>query len=272
MKIKRPMIAACLAGFASLVLVWGFLKAKEMQFNNLEEPIAVVVAKKDILESTHLDASILTLQKIPRRFLQPGVVTSLEQAVGMVTAAPILKGEQMLGTKLVGLGVASGLSVRIPQGFRALSIEVDDVSGVAGLVRPNNFIDLLATFEMEDATDTTQVSTYTLAQKVLVLAVASDIGAGFNPSTLSNPKAKKNILGGEMFAEALTSQHKKTVTLALTPGQVQTVEFAKNSGTLSLSLRSQWEEEPLNLNPATALDVVGFKGKMRKGYREYRGR
>jgi len=273
MKIKRPFLFACLAGFLSLLFAYGFLKARVAKLDALEEPANVVISNQDILEGTRLDESLLTLAQAPKRFLQPGALTSLDLAAGMVTQAPILKGEQILETKLAALGAISGLSVKIPQGYRALSLEIDEVSGMAGLIHPNNFIDLLATFEMEDSSEATQIATYTIAQKILVLAVGDDLGAALDLDAISEKTLKKNLFGGSSFTEKLASQHKKTLTLALTPKQVQEVEFAKNHGKISMALRPQWEEEPLDLNPTTALDVVGFKGHLRRSnYREYRGR
>lgn len=273
MKIKRPFLIASLLGFLSLLLAYRFLKTKETRFNTLEEPVPVIVSKKDILQGTKLDESLLEVTKAPRRFLQPGAAASLELVLGMITAAPILKGEQILETKLVALGAASGLAVKIPQGYRALSLEIDEVSGVGGLIRPNNFIDVLATFEMEDSSDTTQATTYTIAQRVLVLAVGDDLGAPVHSENLTRAPFKKNLFGGGTFSENLASAHKKTLTLALSPKQTQEIEFAKNHGNISVVLRPQWEEEPLDLSPTTALDVVGFKGHLRRiNYREYRGR
>ena len=273
MNPKKPILFAVLAAFFSFFLIFGFLKSKEARFNSLEEPLSVVVAKKDILQGFKMEESFVEIKEIPKRFVQPAALSSLASITAMVSAAPILKGEQILETKLVSMGPLSGLAVRIPQGFRALSIEVDDASGVSGLVHPNNFVDLLATFEMEDSSDTTELSTHTLAEKVLVLAVGDDFGFTEPIDASVKTPAKKSILGGGIFSEALHSHSRKTVTLALTPKQVQEVAFAKEAGKLSLSLRAQWAEEPLNLSPTTALDVVGFKGRIGSGkYREYRGR
>ncbi|OGQ04910.1 MAG: Flp pilus assembly protein CpaB [Deltaproteobacteria bacterium RIFCSPLOWO2_12_FULL_44_12] len=273
MKMKRSAIWASLIGLSALVLAWGFLKAKELSLNKMRESYPVLIAKKDILQGMKLDISMVELSKAPRRFLQPAALSSLDAIVGMVTAAPILQGEQILETKLVSIGAATGLSVKIPQDQRALSIEVDEVSGVAGLIKPNDFIDLLATFEMEDSSETLQTATYTLAQKVLVLAVNDDLGNPFNPEIWEKRTQAKGLFASKGFSDVAGMQRRKTLTLALSPQQVQEIEFAKNSGTLAVALRSKLDGEPIELGPVTAFDVVGFKGRLRKAnYREYRGR
>ncbi|MDP2600312.1 MAG: Flp pilus assembly protein CpaB [Deltaproteobacteria bacterium] len=270
MKIKQPAWIAAAAGVLALLLSFGYFRVKEARLNALEDPVTVVVAKKDVLQASRLDPSQLTLMKFPRRFVQPAAALSLESVAGQVAMTPILKGEQIVMTKLLPLGEKSGLQSKIPLGMRALSVEMDDVSGVAGLIRPNNFIDLLATFEMEDSTENLQVGTHTIAQKVLVLAVGREIQNGLDGK---KQKDSKNMFGGASFTESLTGNNKRTLTLALTPQQAQEVEFAKQQGVVAFSLRPQWEEEPLNLQPTTALDLVGFKGRAKRtGYREYRGK
>lgn len=269
---QRPVLFAALFGFVSLLLVWGFLKGKEASFNSLEEPVSVFVAKKDILEGTRLDESLLEVAQIPSRFLQPKAAVTPESAIGLVTAAPILKGEQILETKLMALSSITGLAVKIPQGSRAISLEVDEASGVGNLIRPNNFVDILGTFEVEDSTDQTSVTTQTIAQKILVLAVGEDLGSKATLEQVAKNSAKKNILSGGSFAETLAPR-KKTITLCVTPRQAQTIEFAKTQSKITLALRPPFEEEPAIVSPTTMLDVLGVKGHMRgNGYREYRGR
>ena len=167
MKIKRPMMIAAAAGIFALLLSFGYFGVREARLNALEEPVTVVIAKKDILQGSRLDESQLTFMKFPRRFVQPAAALALESAVGQVAMAPILKGEQVVLTKLLPLGEKSGVVSKIPLGMRALSVEIDDVSGVAGLIRPNNFVDLLATFDFGDQAQS-QKYTYTLFENIQV--------------------------------------------------------------------------------------------------------
>lgn len=255
MKKKNPLVLSLLAFVSSLFLVWGYLKGKEAYLSSFEEPITVLIAKKDISKGSLLDEAFFSKGQVPKRFLQPGALLSFEEIKNKVAQAPILKGEQLLETKCVALGPESGLAVRIPAGMRALSLEVDEASGVASLIRPNNFVDLLATFETEESSDGSQTITQTIAQRVLVLTIDQDFDEeNFKP-------ARKQESDGEVFGKG----HKKTATLALTPAQVQEVEFAKASGKISLSLRPQWEENTVEMQPTTRR-VVQTK------YREYRGR
>lgn len=229
MKLQRSHWMAIASALFSFLLALGYLKGKEHYLNSFQEPVSVVIAKKEITPGTLLDERVLELFQIPKRFVQPQAVQSVESAVGQIAAVPILEGEQIVGTKLLGLGSKGGLAIRIPAGLRALTLEVDEVSGVAGLVRPNQFVDLIATFDSESS------GTETIAQRILVLAIGQDVGA--LPAPIE--KSEKS--------ETLFQSKKNTVTLALTPAQVQEVEFAKQKGKISLALRPQWEEDVVEM-------------------------
>lgn len=270
MKIKRPWIMAVITGVLSLIFAWGYLQMRVATYETMEEPITVLVANRDILEGKLLDESLFQTQKIPRRFVQPKVVLSFDEVIGKVTLTSVFKGEQMLKTKLIPLGAKSGLAVKIPEGYRALSVPVDAVSGVVGLIRPNNFVDLVVTFETQDSAESIQVGTYTIAQHILVLAVDDDLGTG-PPLQLISSNQKKRFLSGEKFANAISKVQKRTVTLALTPKQIQEIEFAKQQGKLSLVLRGQWDKEKIELKPATLFSLTGMNGKIQHRFREYRG-
>lgn len=217
MKIKKPWAIAILAGLLAVVVSGAYFQARQKRIENQEELVDVVVAKKEIAQGVLLNESHLVMAKIPRRFLQPGIFSTVEDVVGRVGMALFQKGEQILINKTAPLSAQSGLSARIPQGLRALSLFVDESENVAGLIKPNNFVDLLATFEKGGELESSQISTETIAQHILVLAVDEKL-------------------------------EKKTVTLALTPAQAQKIEFAKRRGKISLALRSQSDDEVIEIN------------------------
>lgn len=267
-KPKRPLLTALVAGLGALGIAWGYLAAREAYFNHFSEPVTVFVAKQDIVEGTLIDESYLALQSFPRRFLQPGSMNDPEALVGTVSRVPILMGEQILSSKLMGLGAKSGLAYRIPEGHRALSIPVDEASGLSGLIRPGNRVDLVATFETEQLGET-EAMTLTLAQNVLVLAVNREINDG---PKLYRPDLEEKGLFGKKEGGSSAQFGKETLTFALKPEGVQKIKFAAEQGVLSAVLRPAWEEADRVLEPVTAFQVTGIKGNVSKAFREYRGR
>ncbi|MBI4124849.1 MAG: Flp pilus assembly protein CpaB [Deltaproteobacteria bacterium] len=262
--MKRPLLAA--GGFAllALFLSWGYLQIKVRTLGFSQEPVPVLISKKDFQAGETLDEAWVESVDIPRRFLQPAVLADPEAVNGMVAVSPILEGEQILATKLAAPGVRTGLAMQIPEGLRALSLKVDPAAEVGGLLRPNDFVDVLATFELEADTGETRLATYTIVPAALVLAVGQDLG-------FVRPKGEKKK---KWDIDDLTRRdQEKTVTLALTPVQAQKVALADDQGHVVLALRPQTEAEQAAVAPTSLFELTGVQGKgLRERFREYRGR
>ena len=107
-----------------------------------------------------------------------------------------------------------GVSSTIEQGYRAVSVPITDVSGVAGLIQPNSKVDVLFTRPGSMA----EAATSTILQNVKVLSTGRQAPTG-QPA---DPRAPRSPV----------------VTLVLSPGDAQKLELAKNQGKISLSLRN----------------------------------
>jgi pilus assembly protein CpaB len=273
---KKTLYIAIGCAVLAMLLTSSYLAGQKRKLLNWSEPITVLVATRDILENIQINEEMVKEEYVPRKFVQPGALEILEHAVGRVTVAPVRKGEQVTDTKLVTFGRESGLAVKLPQGKRAVTIAVDDVTGVAGTIKPENFVDVLATFDFGSEASA-KIYTYTILEAVHVLAVGDDMGAG-NMAGKMQKKEDKGLFGGGNPMNALGDLgKKKTVTLALSPEDVQKVVLAQESGTVTLSLRPQWEEDKrLNLEAATPASVTGMRELLRARnkpvYREYRGK
>lgn len=273
---KKTLYIAIGCAVLAMLLTSSYLASQKRKLLNWSEPITVVIATQDILENIQINEEMVREEYVPRKFVQPGALTKLEYAVGRVTVAPVRKGEQVTDTKLVTFGRESGLAVKLPQGKRAVTIAVDDVTGVAGMIKPENFVDVLATFDFgSDAS--AKVYTYTILEGVQVLAVGDDLGAGNMAGKMQKKEDKGIFGGGNPLGGMGDVGKKKTVTLALAPEDVQRIVLAQESGTITLSLRPQWEaDKKLNLEAATPASVTGMRELLRARnkpvYREYRGK
>ena len=76
-----------------------------------------------------------SIRKFPFHFIQPGAITDPEDVINTIAAAPIQEGEQILKTKLVHPGPFTGLASQIAPDKRAVTISIDEVRGVAKLLR-----------------------------------------------------------------------------------------------------------------------------------------
>jgi pilus assembly protein CpaB len=113
-------------------------------------------------------------------------------------------------------------------GMRAVSMAVNEVSGVSGFIAPGNRVDLLLTHSIEDLSEnpifTPRRYSETILQDLRLLAIGQEPGFSSSgaPTTGDGPSA-----GGAG----------ETVTLEVTPNQAEAVNVAASMGTLSLALR-----------------------------------
>jgi pilus assembly protein CpaB len=155
------------------------------------EKVEVVVATTDILKDTIIDESMLTTEKVPKKFLQPGSVTNIDQIIGRFALTTIKNGQQILDANLIKY-TESYLAHEIPSGMRAITIAVTDITGVAGLIKPGNFIDILVTYQYGDK-QTVDKRTKTIFQNVKVLAVDKNLTKISNPLAQSE-EVKKEVI------------------------------------------------------------------------------
>ena len=148
--------------------------------------VTVLVAKEDIPKGSVISAGVIGTQIVPENYVQPQAVTSFDRIADMVTTADISKGEQISLTKLVSAKQAGGgaLSGLTPAGKRAVTILVDNISSVAGMLKPGDYVDVMAALQVPvqvaEGKQEGQLGILPLFQNVLVLAV------GQNSSTVSS--------------------------------------------------------------------------------------
>ncbi|MGY3483150.1 pilus assembly protein CpaB [Bradyrhizobium sp. USDA 4011] len=111
---------------------------------------------------------------------------------------------------------------------RAISIKVDEETGVSGLIRPGDYVDVVLTQVFDKADLGRRALSETVLGNVRVIAIDQEIAQGGRP-----------------VMNAVAGKQAQTVSLELTPEQVKKVSVAKQLGTLSLVVRSaaeQWDK------------------------------
>jgi len=135
-----------------------------------------------------------------------------------VALLPIGVNEPILATKITGEGQGASIAALLPAGMRAAAVRINDVSGVAGFVQPNDSVDVLITRTLPTQAAATQV-TDVLLQNIRVIAIDQNA---------------KNSDGTPAVA--------KTATLEVTPIDAQKLALAQEAGSLSLVLRKPGEQ------------------------------
>ena len=206
----------------------------------------VLVAKANIPAGTAINPDTLGVALVPNEYVQPKAATSLDRVAGMVTIAPIVKGEQISLDKLAFSRQRSGggLADLTPIGKRAITISVENTAALAGMIKPGDYVDVIAMVPLPvqtgDGKQGTQIMATPLFQNILVLAVGNQLAA---PS-----KADAGRYAPEGKAESSASPF---ITLALTPQEVSLMTFVQEQSKIRLTLRSPSDSQLQQVPPAT---------------------
>lgn len=240
--MKKLKLAALFAAVLVGLGVYRFLQ--ELQKPQEVPHTMVVVAAVDIPENTQITDEMVTLRSISDDSLLADYIVDTESVIGMVLTGDLYAGEPITRARLVRLGEAAAdrktLAYVVQPGMRAMTIFIDQDTGLVNFLKPGNRVDLLASYSHEEArpapddpeqTETVQVpTTQLLAQNVAILAVGSTID--------------KN-----------GSSEYTTVTLEVTPQDAANISAAGWWGKLCLLLRSPLDEETVEIEPVNQQTV-----------------
>ncbi len=186
--------AAAAVGYASLrTLSERAVSARTKDFRD------VVVTNTDLSYGVKLDRAMLRVVRLPREGVPAGAFGSIDSVQGQITKVFMSAREPVTTLKLSSKG--GGLSMLIRPDMRAVSIEVNQVSGVSGFVLPGDRVDVLST--LDPRRDGQEAFTSTLLQSVEVLAAGQKTQQNENrPLTVQSVTLLVDPRGAEMLAHA----------------------------------------------------------------------
>jgi pilus assembly protein CpaB len=218
-KSKTWLALTIILGLITTFLLVNYLKG--IKANSTGELFTtVVVANQRIPEGTRLTSEMLKTIELPKKNAA-NTIPALDKAINQVTTVTLVPEEVILKDQLASSNTTD-LPYKLPEGTRAVTIAVNATSGVAGLIKPGHLVDVLLTYK-KPAEDENR--TVTLLQKILVLAVGSDL-------------QKKD---GEQAAE--------TITLAVNSDGAELVALGENIGKLKLVLRPAADDKTNSPKP-----------------------
>ena len=175
---------------------------------------AVIVAAGDLQLGAELRQEDLRAIQWPADAVPVGSFSKPEDLVGRGLIQPVATNEPFLPSKLASKEAGAGLPPVIPEGYRALSVRVNDVVGVAGYVLPGTGVDVVAT--VNPTQQTTDVTSKVILTNVQVLAAGTKIETQENNKPIAV----------------------SVVTLLVSPDEAERLTLASTEGKIQLALRN----------------------------------
>ena len=180
----RVFIVLALAVAAGGTFAFGTYRyMQNVPARTVEVPTSkVVVAAGDLQLGAELKNTDLRTIQWPTGNVPEGSFSNPEELVGRGLVMPVVQNEPFLPSKLAPKEAGAGLPPVIAPGYRALSVRVNDVVGVAGYVLPGTRVDVVAT--VNPTQQPTDVTSKVILTNVLVLAAGTKIerdGEGNKP-------------------------------------------------------------------------------------------
>lgn len=228
-----PLGLALVLGLAAALVARQVLLSRQASVveNPADQLKTVVVANDNILPGTEIDPATLVTAKVSVEMAREDTFATPGELAGRVAQAPIYKGQPLLGKLLAPKGSPSGLAGLVPAGMRAITLEVNEFSGVGGFLTPGCRVDVLATVRGEK--DSEMVS-QTVVQNVMVTAIGQRM---------------------TVQREGKDEGPFRSVTLIASPEEAQAIELAAVLARPRLVLRNQ-RDDSKDAGPGVTLSDI----------------
>ena len=240
-KTWAPMIVAIVLGGVAAKVGRDMLSRKEPPKQVTVNVTRLVVAKESIAPGTALKPTDLVTNSVPESSVTPGTFRDMAALINRVVTMPVIKGQPILENMLAPEGTSKGLTAIVPDGMRAVTLDVNETSGLAGMLLPGCRIDVVTTLTNE----TGQMLSRTIARNLQIIA----IGRRFAESAKEPGKDE-----GPEPAPA------RTVTLLVTPKEAELIDLASHTGTPRLVLRGSRDTRGDLQNDLESVTIAELRG------------
>jgi pilus assembly protein CpaB len=235
MNSKRIALAFVLAVAIAGVVSYAFYARIRSQRAEGGRIIKVVAAAKPLSAGSPISADSVALIDWPANMPLTGAFSKPEEVIGRSLIYPIGEHQPILDYDVALAGSGIGLTVKIPEGMRAVSVRSNDVVGVAGFLYPGSHVDVLVTFKVENsAAPLTQTQTQTILPNVEVLVAGQKI----EPDPTGKPETVN------------------VVTLLLKPEDGEKLVLASTQGAIQFVLRNGADQKSPETKPVDMADLM----------------
>jgi len=246
-KVDKKILIAVGAGVGAALLatllfvIVDSFKAPEKPREKVVE-VRVLKALKEIPEGTLATPEMLGYTTVPMLKVGEGTIVDPVQVANLKTLHTIASGSVLQKSDFQSFTPAT-----IPEGFVAMSLEVDTVSGVTWMVKAEDTVDIIGVLRPVGGSDKRGQISSVLLQAVRILAVEA-------------PKAKKG--------KDVNVKDRGTVTLLMTPEQAQKLMLLSEAGKYTMALRGAGDETERKILPVSVAQLTaGTRAPVKKSVR-----
>jgi pilus assembly protein CpaB len=221
------LVGALLFGLLAAFSVSRYLSSAQAYTKNLNR---VAVAKVAIPLGTKIIPEQIMLVQFPKESTPDGAFESVDKLTGRVAVTNIAPREPITEARLAPEGTAGGLSAVIPEGYRAMTVKVDDVVGISGFIMPGTLVDVVVVIDPAEKAGMQDPISKIVLQNIKVLA---------NGQNIDKPEDQRE------------ANSVKAVTLLVLPEQAEKLALAASEGHLQLVMRNsvdQGDEQTTGIN------------------------
>jgi pilus assembly protein CpaB len=241
----RKLLLLC--GLAAILVFMVIYFILSSIFSDKKEPqpqaaamVPVIEASRDIEPQTVITEDMVKAVDVSSNLVPSGALTDKNAVVGKKAGTTILSGDVITVRKLSQK--AGGFVGLIPEGMRAVSFSVNDVTGVSGFAKPGDKVDILLVTSREGVD---RITSKILLKDVLILAVNKSSGQP-QPQPQNTDKNGKGVPDGSAPRQTSSSTASigtpSVVTVALTPYDAAKLIASTQIGQLQMLLRPSNDE------------------------------
>jgi len=212
------LVGALIFGVLAAVSVSKYLSSAQAYSKNLNK---IAVAKVAIPIGSKIIPEQIMVVQFPKESTPDGAFEAPEKLAGRVAVMNIAAREPITESRLAPEGTAAGLSAIIPEGYRAMTVKVDDAAGISGFIQPGTLVDVVVVIDPREGSGMQDPISKIVLQNIKVLA---------NGQNIDKPKDERE------------ANSVKAVTLQVTPEQAEKLALASSEGKLQLVMRSQIDQ------------------------------
>jgi pilus assembly protein CpaB len=231
MNSKRIALAFVLAVAIAVIVSYVVYGRIRMQQAARPQTSKVVAAAKSMPAGSPISADSVTLIDWPTNIPLTGGFSKIDEVVGRSLIYPISQNQPILEHDVAQAGSGIGLTVKIPEGMRAVSVRSNDVVGVAGFLYPGSHVDVLVTSKVEN-------SQTPITQTVLPNVEVLTAGQKIEPDPTGKPETVS------------------VVTLLLKPEDGEKLVLATTQGTIQFVLRNGADQKSPATKPVDMADLM----------------